>query len=124
MRPTAIDEERRNGPDDRRERMPSWLTPPFILTLVVQLVTVVTIVVSTRADAANTREKVAELKGQVTTLQSLVQVTTEQRGDIKALNDRMAKAENAIETQTKAYNFNFSTRLAVVEAKSGINPNK
>lgn len=112
-------EDRRSGPNDRRE-IPQWLTPPFLLQLIVQFVAVVAIIVSTRADAANSREKIAELRGQVTSLQSLVQVTTEQKGDITALKDRMTKAENAIDTQIKAYNYDFTTRLARIEAKNGI----
>lgn len=93
---------------------------PIIINAVASLVAIVTIVNNTHSDIVGLKEKIAELRGQVTTLQSLATITTEQKGDIKALNDRVGKLEGFQATQEQAYNFNFTTRLARVEAKAGI----
>lgn len=114
-------EERRGG--DRRS---AWSDPhfwvPIIIQAVMALVTLTTIVVTTRLSISGINEKIAELRGQVTTLQNLVQVTTEQKGDIQAIKDRVGKLENFESTQREAYNLNFTTRLARVEASAGIPP--
>jgi Tfp pilus assembly protein PilO len=112
--------ERPRGTDRRS----AWTDPRFVVPIVIQffmmLVAVVTMAVTMRLTVSGLAEKIAELKGQVTTLQSLVTTTTEQKGKIEAITDRVSKLENFQETQTKAYNFNFTTRLAAVEARAGI----
>jgi len=106
------------------DRRSAWTDPHFWMPLVIQavisLIAIVTIVNKTGNDITILKEKVDELKGQVTTLQTLATSTIETKGDIKALTDRVGKLENAQETQEKAYNINFTTRLARVEARQGI----
>jgi hypothetical protein len=41
-----------------------------------------------------------------------------------AIIERLSKVETAVDTQQRAYNFHFSNRLAAVEAKNGIKPQK
>lgn len=119
-------------PDDRRgnedRRTAAWITPQMVLTILIQVVTTIAVisagVANVKSDISSTKERIAELRGQVTTLQSLVQVTTEQKAKIESMDKRLEKVENGLETQTKAYNFNFTTRLSRVEAKTGIPPAK
>lgn len=56
------------------------------------------------------------------TSDTMLTSTTRQSAEISSLAARIDKLENAMDTQTKAYNFNLSTRLAVVEAKTGVKP--
>lgn len=113
------DREGRGG--DRRS---AWTDPHFWIPICIQALisfaAIVTIVANTRSDITSLKETIAELRGQVTMLQSLVTVTTEQKGDLKALDARVGKLESFESTQTQAYNYNFTTRLAGVEAKVGI----
>lgn len=106
------------------DRRSAWTDPHFWVPIVIQAIisfaAIVTIVANTRSDLVSLKSKIDELKGQVATLQSLATVTTEQKGDIKALDARVGKLENFESTQTQAYNYNFTTRLAGVEAKVGI----
>jgi septal ring factor EnvC (AmiA/AmiB activator) len=44
------------------------------------------------------------------------------QGEVKALGERVSKAENALSVQQQAYNFNFTSRLAAVEARLGLKP--
>lgn len=108
------------GPDGRS----AWTDPhfwmPLIIQAVISLIAIVTIVNKTGNDIDNLKGKVDELKGQVTTLQSLAVSTIETKGDIKAIKDRVDKLEIFQSAQTLTFNFNFSTRLAKVEARSGI----
>jgi hypothetical protein len=113
--------EREGRGADRRS---AWTDPHFWVPIAIQALisfaAIVTIIANTRSDITTLTRTIDELKGQVSTLQSLATVTTEQRGDIKALDARVGKLENFESTQTQAYNFNFSTRLAGVEAKVGV----
>jgi|GEM_PF-3055905 len=106
------------------DRRSAWTDPHFWMPLVIQaiisLVAIVTIVANTRSDVSSLKETIAELRGQVTALQSLVTITTEQKGKMEALEGRVTKLENFQETQEKAYNINFTTRLARVEARQGV----
>lgn len=108
------------------DRRSAWTDPhfwmPIIINVVASLIAIVTIVNNTHSDVVSLKEKIAELRGQVTTLQSLVTVTTEQKGKIEALTDRVGKLENFQSTQEQAYNFNFTTRLARAEEHLGIRP--
>lgn len=108
------DVERRSGVD--RRELPPWLNPPFILQMLVQIIAVVAIIVSTRNDVANVREQIAELKGQVATLQSLVQVTTEQKGQIEALKTAIEDLKRFHETQDQI-DRTYEGRLARLEGK-------
>lgn len=59
-----------------------------------------------------------------TTRDAVIVVTTRQEKDSEALRERLVKVEAAVSTQEKAYNFNFTTRLAKVEAVLGIKSEK
>lgn len=106
------------------DRRSAWTDPHFWIPIGIQALisfaAIVTIVANTRSDITGLKETIAELRGQVTMLQSLVTVTTEQKSDLKALDARVGKLENFESTQTQAYNYNFTTRLAGVEAEVGI----
>lgn len=106
------------------DRRSAWTDPhfwmPLIIQAVISLIAIVTIINQTGADIRVLKEKVDELKGQVTTLQSLASATIETKGRIEALTDRVVKLENFKDTQELAYNFNFTTRLAHAESKLGI----
>lgn len=111
-----------------RDRRSAWTDPHFWVPIAIQALisfaAIVTIVTNTRSDIISVKEKIAELRGQVTTLQSLVTITTEQKGKLDAIEERLKKMENFRDTQEQAYNFNFTTRLAKVEARSGITSKK
>lgn len=51
-------------------------------------------------------------------------VTTRQEADNKSLTERVQKLENAMVAQEKGFNFNFTTRLAGVEAQLKVKPPK
>lgn len=106
------------------DRRSAWTDPhfwmPIIINAVASLIAIVTIVNNTHSDIVSLKEKIAELRGQVSTLQSLATTTTEQKGKMEALTDRVVKLENFKDTQEQAYNFNFTTRLAGAEARLGI----
>lgn len=106
------------------DRRSAWTDPHFWIPIAIQALisfaAIVTIVANTRSDIVSLKSTIDELKGQVTTLQSFATASIEQKGDIKALDARVGRLEGFQTTQTEAYNFNFSTRLARVEAKAGI----
>lgn len=112
------------------DRRSAWNDPRFVVPLlmsffmaVISTVVSVTIIVnSQRSDISNVKEQIAELRGQVVALQSLATTTTEQKGQISAVLDRMAKLENAVNIQQASYNFNFTSRLVAVEVRAGIKP--
>jgi hypothetical protein len=56
------------------------------------------------------------------TRDAVIVVTTRQERDNVALDQRVQKLETAVETQQKAYNFNFTSRLATAEAQLGLQP--
>ncbi len=107
-----------------RDRRSAWTDPHFWVSIFIQaligLVAATTMVVTTRRDISDLSKEIAELHGQVTTLQALVTITTEQKGKMEALTERVTKLESFQGTQEQAYNFNFTTRLAKVEARTGI----
>jgi hypothetical protein len=112
-------EERRSGSDRRSEsalRAPSpWVDPRLWLTAMGLLLTVALAVLGYIA---------AQLQSINTSVQAtrdmVLQVTSRQTAEIAAMEDRIKNLESAMVTQTQAYNFNFTTRLAAVEAKAGI----
>jgi hypothetical protein len=94
---------------DRRES--AWRDPRTWLAFAALLIAVGTTLlgfIASQLTAINQSVK--------TTHDIVLTVTTRQAAEIKALEERLAKAESAIDTQNKAYNFNFTTRLAGVEA--------
>lgn len=56
--------------------------------------------------------------------QAMLVSITRQDAEQKAVVERIAKLENQVAIQQQAYNYNISNRLAVVEAKNGIQPQR
>jgi hypothetical protein len=76
-------------------------------------------------EQAETRAQLVAISADVRSTRDLILTTqTKQTADIAALTERMSKVENAMSTQQQAYNFNFTTRLAAIEAKTGIKSSK
>lgn len=112
----------KRGPDRRS----AWSDPRFFVPLLVQFVStilaVAVIIIAARSDMASLRERVAEIRGQVTALESLTKTTIEQKDRLDAIDERLKKVENAVTVQQAAYNFNFTSRLVAVEVRAGIKP--
>lgn len=116
----AMDDERRSGDAGRREsdaKASAWNDPRFWLSVLGIILTIVLTLL-----AYITNQLAAINAYQKSTNDAVLIVTTKQAADNKSLEDRVAKLENATTIQQSAYNFNFTTRLAVVEAKAGVKP--
>lgn len=117
-----------HGEERGGDRRSAWTDPhfwmPLIIQAVISLIAIVTIINKTGADITVLKEKVDELRGQVTTLQSLATASVEAKGKVEALTERVGKLETFQSTQELAYNFSFTTRLARAEEHLGIPPPK
>lgn len=122
-------EVHQNNNNDERiprgaDRRSAWNDPrffaPMLFTLLSTVVSITVIISSGRSEIANVREQISELRGQVAALQSLASTTTQQKTEIEEMKQEIAELKTQMTTQQQAYNFNFSTRLATVEAKCGI----
>ncbi len=117
----AMDEERR---DDRRSdnlgRRESDHSPWRDPKLWVSVLGVVLVIVLALLGYISTQ--LAQINASVkSTNDAVLIVTTKQASEQKSLEDRVAKLESAITTQQQAYNFNFTSRLAGVEAALKMN---
>lgn len=111
----AMDEERdeRRSGTDRRSHS-GWSDPKTWVSIVAVLLSIVIALSGYLAATLST------IKDNV---QTIVVSTAKQEEKMKAVEDRVKKLEDFESTQREAYNFNFTTRLAVVEAKTGVKPN-
>jgi hypothetical protein len=119
--PTMSDVERiddRRTGHERRHLSP-WQNPQIYISFAALMLTLVLTVLGVIASQLNTISNSLQ-----STRDIMLTVTTRQTTEIQNLGERVKSLENAMETQSKAYNFNFSTRLAVVEAKAGVRPRK
>lgn len=105
--------DRREGEADRRhsDNASAWRDPRTWLAFAAILVAIGTTLLGYIASQLSTINASVKVTHDI-----VLRETTRQAAEIKALEERLAKAENAIDTQNKAYNFNFTTRLAGVEA--------
>lgn len=123
----AMDDERRSESPGRREsdHKPSpWVDPRLwasVLGLFLTIVMGLLSYISSQLASVNADVKAMNAYVKATNDAVLV-VTTKQAADDEALRERVAKLESAVATQQQAYNFNFTTRLAVVESRAGIKP--
>jgi hypothetical protein len=116
----AMDDERRSETPGRREsdsKPSAWNDPRFWLSVLGIILTIVLTLL-----AYITNQLAAINAYQKSTNDAVLIVTTKQAADNKSIEERVSKLENAVTTQQQAYNFNFTTRLAVVEAKAGVKP--
>jgi hypothetical protein len=116
---SAMDDERRSETPGRRESdaKSAWNDPRFWLSVLSFMMIIVLALlgyISSQLAAVNAYVKA--------TNDAVLIVTTKQAADAKSIEDRVSKLENAVTTQQQAYNFNFTTRLANVEARAGIKP--
>lgn len=93
------------GVPDRRES--AWADPKTWIGVCTVLLTLVLAVISYAAK---------ELTLISSDIRTLVVSAAEQRRDLHAMDARVTALENFKDTQEKAYNFNFTTRLAGAEA--------
>lgn len=115
-------EDRRSGHDRRQNsdsteshRLNLWANPQLWLSVMGLLLTIGMAVLGYIASQLST------IQASVQTTRDLVlQSTAKQTAEITELRGRIEKLENDMDTQTKAYNYNITTRLAVVEAKIGV----
>lgn len=123
--------ERRNGADrreaDRREPVgwEKWKTIVAFASLLLAIIGGFWTIAQREGDRAREmiemRAKLDAISSGVASTHDLIlTTTTKQTAQIEALTERTKNLENAMETQTKAYNFQFTTRLAVVEARAGV----
>lgn len=107
--------ERRSGQDRRQPS--AWANPMLYVGIMGLIITIgMGILGYIAAQLQSIQATVAGTRDTVLT------VTARQAEELNSLRDRVAKLENFQSTQTQAYNFNFTTRLAVVEAKAGVKP--
>lgn len=112
----AMEDERHNNTPGRRENRSPWNDPRTWVGICALMLTILSALlgfISTQLAQIN-----ASIKS---TNDAVLIVTTKQTGDNKSLEDRVAKLENAVTTQQQAYNFNFASRLAGVEAALKLN---
>lgn len=114
--------DRREGEPDRRERNGAWSDPRLWVSICgLLLVIVMALLGYISAQLRDINKSVAETNAQLqSTRDAMLVATTQQGGEIKSIERRLTTAENQIETQRAAYNFNFTTRLAQIEARLGI----
>ena len=106
---------------DRRGRDSPWSDPILWVTVCGILLTIFIAILSfiwAQLASINAALEGARTEQRLTRDAVLV-VTTRQEADSRSIDDRVKKLENAMDTQSKAYNFNFTTRLAAIEAKIG-----
>jgi hypothetical protein len=109
--------DRREGEADRRhpETVSAWRDPRLWLTFSGLLLTVGMALLGFIASM------LISISAAVKTTNDLVLTeTTRQAAEIKALEERVAKTEADIGSQTRAFNFHFTTRLARLEAAVGV----
>lgn len=102
------EEERRSGVERRGS---GWNDPRTYIAILGIILAICTTILGYIA---------SQLQDIRTSVQIVLTDTNRQDERLKALQDRVGKLESDMNTQMKAYNFNFSTRLAKVEAKAGI----
>jgi len=113
-----MDDERRSETPGRRDsdaKTTAWSDPRFWLSVLGVILTIVLTLL-----AYITNQLAAINAYQKSTNDAVLIVTTKQAADNKSMEERVSKLENAMTAQLQAYNFNFTTRLAVVEAKAGV----
>jgi hypothetical protein len=122
----AVHDDNEHSVKRGADRRSAWSDPRFFVPLLSQLVATivsVTIIITVaRSDISNVKEKIAELRGQVSALESLTKTTIEQKDRLDAIDARLKKVEDAVTVQQAAYNFNFTSRLVAVEVRAGIRP--
>lgn len=100
---------------DRRDSV--WNDPRLWVSICGVLLTLVLFTVGfVAAQLSSIKDSVQSSRDAITV------VTTRQATENEALRDRVSKLENFMTIQQQAYNYNVTTRLAVVEAKNGIKP--
>lgn len=92
----------------------------MVAQFIATVVSITVIVTVARSDISSLRERIAEIRGQVTALEQLTKTTIEQKDRLDAIDERLKKVENAVTVQQAAYNFNFTSRLVAVEVRAGI----
>lgn len=116
----AMDDDRRSETPGRRDSdapRTAWNDPRFWLSVLSFMMIIVLALlgyISSQLAAVNAYVKA--------TNDAVLIVTTKQAADAKSIEDRVSKLENAVTVQQQAYNFNFTGRLAVVEARAGLKP--
>lgn len=115
----AMDDDRRSETPGRREsdrQQSPWNDPRLWVAVCGIMLTIVLALLGFISS------QLAQINASVkATNDAVLIVTTKQEADNKSIEDRVKKLEDAVTTQQQAYNYNFTTRLAGVEAAVKIN---
>lgn len=125
VHPNSEDEAEHAVPDRRSS---DWREPKFwvaVGSLCVVLIGGFWTIASREGEKsrqlAEMNQSLAAISADVRNTRDLVLTnTTKTTADMAAMSERVGKLETAMTAQQQAYNFNFTSRLAAVEARVGI----